>query len=127
MKINLAKFVMFQVGEVSMIQSLTNVLSCKVGCLPFSYLGLPLGAKFKSKVIWNLMMERISAWLNSWKAPLLSKCGRLILIKSVLASIPNYYLSLFTIPASVAKRIESNFRNFLWNDLEVGRKYHLVD
>lgn len=90
---------MFQVGDVGMIQILANVLGCEVGFLPSSYPGLPLGAKFKSEVIWNLMPERISSLLNSWKTPLLSKGGRLVLNNSTLVSIPNYFLTLFTISA----------------------------
>lgn len=125
MKIKLAKCLVFQVGDVDAIQRLANVLGCKVGSLP-SYLGFPLGAKFKSKVIWNPVIECILFQLNSWKAPFLSKDGRLILVKSVLASIPNYDL-LFTISVLVAKIIESYFRSFLWNDLEECCKYHLVN
>lgn len=63
-------------------------------------------------------MERIFNRPDSWIALLLSKGGRLTLIKTVLASISNYYLSLFTILGSVAKKTEACFRNFLWNDSE---------
>lgn len=50
-----------------------------------------------------------------------------MLLKSTLASIPNYYLSLVTIPRSVARVIEARFRNFLWNDDVDHHNYHLVD
>lgn len=53
--------------------------------------------------------------------------GRLTLLKATLASIHNYYLSLFTILASVAVRIESVFCKFLWNDMEDHYRYHLVN
>lgn len=49
------------------------------------------------------------------------------MLKATLASIPNYYLSLFSILRSVAERIESFFRKFLWNDEEELHRYHLVD
>ena len=39
--------------------------------------------------------------------------GRLTLLKSMLPSIPTYYLSLFTIPTRVANRIEKLQRDFL--------------
>lgn len=127
LKVNLAKSEMFSVGEVASITSLADVLGCKVGALCLSYLGLHLGSKFKSKAIWNPVMEHIGVRLNSWKTSLLCKGRSLTLIKSTLASIPIYYLSLFTILASVAKEMGVNFRNFLWNDCMEDKKYHLVD
>lgn len=48
-------------------------------------------------------------------------------LKATLASIPNYYLSLLTIPGSIAGVIEVRFRNFLWNDEMDHHRYHLVD
>lgn len=45
----------------------------------------------------------------SWKTTLLSKGSRLALLKATLTSIPNYYLSLFTILVSVVNKIEEKF------------------
>lgn len=63
--------------------------------LPASYLGLPLGAPFKSKAMWDPVINRISLHLDSWKATLLSKGGTLTLLKATLAFIPNYYLYFY--------------------------------
>lgn len=71
------------------------------------------------------MVEKIR--FDSWKVDLLSKAGGLTLIKSSLPSIPNYFLFLFTIPTSVANKIEMWFNNFLWNDSVEHHRYHLVD
>jgi hypothetical protein len=67
---------------------------------------------------WNIV------WL--WKRPLLSKGGRVTLIKSTLANIPTYYMSLFKIPVKVANRIEKLQRDFLWGGVGEEFKYHLV-
>ncbi|KAG2707779.1 hypothetical protein I3760_05G162800 [Carya illinoinensis] len=58
----------------------------------------------------------------------LSKGGRLTLIKSTLSNLPTYFLSLFSIPASVATRIEKLQRDFLFGGGGVGDefKFHLV-
>lgn len=106
---------------------LTWIFCCKIGCLPTTYLGLPLGANYKSKVLWESVIEKISSRLDSWKAHLFSKGGRLILIKATLVVISNYFLSLFTITVSMANRIESMFRRFLWHDEVEHHKYHLVE
>lgn len=44
----------------------------------------------------------------------LSKEGKVTLIRSMLASVLSYYMSLFVIPSSVAAQIERMQRNFLW-------------
>ena len=64
--------------------------------------------------------------LSRWKHLYLSKDGRLMLFKSTLSSLPTYFLSLFTIPKSVAARLESIQRNFLWGSFEGSFKYPLV-
>lgn len=127
LKINFAKSEMFQIGEVSNIRDLAWILGCKIGFLPSLYLGLPLGASYKSKMVWGSVVYRISLRLDSWKAALLSKGGRLTLLKSTLASIPNYYLSSFTIRGAVANDIKVKLRNFLWNDMKNQHRYHLVE
>lgn len=75
---------MFQIGKVPNINDLAWILGCKVGSLPSSYRGLLLGANFKSKRVWGPVLDRISTRLDSWKAALLSKGGKLTLLKSTL-------------------------------------------
>lgn len=75
LKINLDKSVLFQVGNVGDIESLAWIPGYKIGYLLSSYLGLPLGATYKSKVIWDPVIEKTSSRLEAWKVPLLSKGG----------------------------------------------------
>jgi len=56
----------------------------------------------------------------------ISKGGRVTLIKSTLANLPTYYMSLFPLPASIANRIVKLQRNFLWGGLGEEFKFHLV-
>lgn len=50
----------------------------------------------------------------------------MILIKSVMSSLPIYYLSLFKIPVGVAKEIEKMQSPCLWGGLDLRRKVHLA-
>ena len=59
LKINLAKLEMVSMGQVPDIDVLANIMGCNITHLPMSYLGLPLGAKFKSKQIWDLISKQI--------------------------------------------------------------------
>jgi hypothetical protein len=118
LRINLEKSELVPIGEVGDVESFAHILSCRIGSLPMTYLGLPLGASFKSHSIWNGVIEKVERKLASWKKLYLSKGGRVTLIHSTLSSIPTYYLSLFLIPVSVAKKLEWLQREFLWNGME---------
>ena len=105
LKVNLSKSEWVAVGAVHNFELLVAVLGCKQGSLPLKYLGLPLGAKYKDKTIWNPILEKMERKLAGWEKLYLSKGGRVTLIKSTLSNLPTYFLSLFPIPASVANRI----------------------
>lgn len=105
-----------------------EILGCKVGSFPVSYLGLPLCPGHINKSVKNLVViERIENKLSSWKASYLSLRGRVTLIKSSLSNLPIYFLSVFKCPASVASRKEKLQREFLWQGENPEKKFHLVD
>jgi hypothetical protein len=90
---------------VDNVDSLAS-MDCGVSSLPLKYLGLPLGASFKAKSIWDGVVGKIERRLASWKWMYLSKGGRVTFIKSTLSNLLTYFLSLFPIFASVANCIE---------------------
>ena len=59
LKVNVGKSEIVPVGEVRNLDALAHILCCKVGCLPMSYLGIPLGAHYKNSSIWNPIIERM--------------------------------------------------------------------
>ena len=59
-------------------------------------------------------MDKIKARLSAWKGKCLSLAGKVCLVKSVLTSIPLFYLSIFKAPLSVCKKISSIQRRFIW-------------
>ena len=105
LKVNVLKTEMVPIGEFHNVHALADILGCRIGTLPMTYLGMPLGASHKSPTIWNLILEEIERKLAGWKKLYLSKGGRLTLLKSTLSSLLTYFLSLFTIPMHVANKI----------------------
>jgi len=126
LKVNLAKSALIPIGEVPDLPQLALFFGCGVDSLPSTYLGLPLGASYKSKIVWEPVIEKFQRRLAGWKSKLLSKGGRLTLVQSALWSIPIYYASLFTIPASISGQLEKIMRDFPWATNEVETGFHWV-
>lgn len=60
----------------------------------------------------------MSKKLAGWKSKILSKGGKVTLVKAMLASIQVYFLSLLVILRKVAQNIEKLQQNFLWSGWE---------
>ncbi|KAL6329280.1 hypothetical protein AAG906_015483 [Vitis piasezkii] len=98
---------------VETLEDVASVMRCRVGKLPTSYLGLPLGATFKSPRVWDARQY-------------LSKGGRLTLIKSTLSTLLIYLMSLLVIPRKVYARLEKIQRGFLWGGGALEKRPHLI-
>ena len=126
LKINLDKSELIPVGRVSNVVELASVIGCKVGVLPTTYLGLPLGAAHNSMVAWDGIEKRFRKRLALWKKQHISKGGRLTLVKSGLASLPIYFMSLFRMSRRVRLRLEKIQRDFLQSGRALESKPHIV-
>ncbi|KAJ0508909.1 putative RNA-directed DNA polymerase [Helianthus annuus] len=113
------------VGEAE-TQAMAEILNCGMGSLPFTYLGVPIGANMKRAVYWQPVVDKFHKKLSSWKANTLSFAGRVTLTKAVLGSLPSYYLSLFLAPKSIVKKLESIRRSFIWGRTNLKNKINWV-
>jgi len=71
------------------------------------------------------VVDKLIKRIAGWKGKLLSIAGKLTLLKSCLASIPIYLLSVIKFLKWAIENINSHMTNFLWNDQEGKHKYHL--
>ena len=94
LKMNVRKSEIVPIGEVSNIQTLANILQCRVGSLPMIYFGMPLGTLYKTTSIWNPILERMEKKLLGWKRLYLSKDGRLTLYFSCYSFFNNTFFLL---------------------------------
>ncbi|GKE01280.1 RNA-directed DNA polymerase, eukaryota, reverse transcriptase zinc-binding domain protein [Tanacetum coccineum] len=67
---------------------------------------------------WNEVVDRVKAWLSNWKMKALSIGGRLTLLKSILGSMPIFHMSIFRVPLSVLRMLES-IRSHFFNGHEL--------
>ena len=104
LKVNVAKSEMVPIGEVNNANALAEILGCRVGALPMTYLGMPLGASHKSPSIWNPILEKIKRKLAGWTKLYLSKGGRMTLLKSTLSSLPTYFFISIHHPYTCGKQ-----------------------
>ena len=86
------------------------------------YLGLPpLVGRGKRKAF-NRIKDQVGRKIARWKGKLLSNAGREILIKAVAQATPTYTMSIFKLPDSLCKDLNSMMGNFWWGQKEKERK-----
>ncbi|XP_015945213.1 uncharacterized protein LOC107470339 [Arachis duranensis] len=74
--------------EEQWVQRMCRLWGCKEDTLPMKYLGVPLGANPRLVKTWKPIIDKVEEKLSLWKAKVLNKAGKLVLIKSVLNSLP---------------------------------------
>ena len=75
---------------------------------------------------WDVIINKFSSKLSHWKARMITVCGRLSLIKSVLNSLPTYFMSLYMAPVSICSKLESMRNNFFIGGERVAKKMSWV-
>ncbi|GAU49411.1 hypothetical protein TSUD_407260 [Trifolium subterraneum] len=108
LKVNFNKSMLVGVNiSESWLNEAASALHCNVGKIPFLYLGLSIGGDPRRLSFWEPVLSRIKKRLSGWKSRFLSFGGRLILLKSVLTSLPVYALSFFKAPSGVWRGVGS--------------------
>ncbi len=107
--------------EEQKVENLSGLLGCKVGTLPFTSLGLPMGTTRPRVVDFAPLVDRIERRLTA-SSVFLPYGGRLTLINSVLSSIPTYYMCTLQLPKTVILAIDSVRRHCLWRGSDLTQK-----
>ncbi|GKC19136.1 RNA-directed DNA polymerase, eukaryota, reverse transcriptase zinc-binding domain protein [Tanacetum coccineum] len=119
LKLNLHKSNLFGIGVDPLeVSNSALVTGCQAQCLPFSYLGLPIGSNMARVNSWVPIVNKFNNRLSRWKSSMLSIGGRSTLISSVLGSLGIYFLSIFPMPTQVNNSLEKIRSNFFWGSTE---------
>ncbi|GJR31837.1 hypothetical protein Tco_1108069 [Tanacetum coccineum] len=98
--------------ESSKVREAAEKLGCLILRTPFTYLGTKVGDNMNRVLAWQEVIDKVKNRLSNWKMKALSIGGRLTLLKSVLGSIPLFYMSIYKTPMSVLKDLEAIRRRF---------------
>jgi len=103
------------------LSHLASTFGCRVGSMPFTYLGLPLGTTRPSVQDFTPLLTRMERRLSGFNR-FLSYQGRLILVNSVLSALPTYYMCTLSIPIQVLEQIDRFRKHCIWSKGDVNRK-----
>ena len=127
LKINFHKSELYCFGKARDDQEeYRRIFGCELGSLPFRYLGIPIHHRKLLNKEWKIVEDRFEKKLAAWVAKMLSYGDRLVLINSVLTSLPMFLLSFFEIPKGVRKRLDFYRSRFFWQSDQLKRKYRLT-
>jgi hypothetical protein len=104
--------------EDSSILTVSNTLPCTISDFPCTYLGLPLSIKRLRRIDLIPWIEKIADKLPGWKARLMNRAGRIIMVRFVLSAIPIYLLIAINVPKWFLKAIDKIRKGFLWKGRE---------
>lgn len=89
------------------------------------YLGSHIDEAPRSRRIFEIIMEKLHDRLQGWKSNLLSQAARVVLIKSVLSSLPLYHLSYFRLSQIEAHKCDMVLSNFFWGNSQGKNSPHM--
>ena len=98
-----------------------GLMNCQQGSFPFTYLGLPLGTTKPSLEYFLTMVQKVERRLCGI-TNFLNYGGKLEMVKSVLASMPVFFMCTLEIPVTILEQLNNYFRHCLWRKPDMGDK-----
>ncbi|KAL6145048.1 hypothetical protein ACLB2K_055736 [Fragaria x ananassa] len=95
---------------------IVNILGIQQKSTIGKYLGIHNVACWKDPINSKELILKISNKLAGWKKNTLSHAGRVTLIKTNLAGMPNHVMSCFNCDKRTTKAVDKESRSFLWGD-----------
>ncbi|KAK1301617.1 hypothetical protein QJS10_CPB12g00558 [Acorus calamus] len=83
-----------------------DMIGIPAGALPVKYLGIPLFAGALTHSLCLPLIDKVHRRLQAWSGALLSKAGKLELLKSVLQSFSIYWTAAFMLARKTHKTLE---------------------
>jgi hypothetical protein len=108
-------------------QNFSRSLGYRLGKFPMKYLGVPVHYnKLRKEDLQPIIYKNLKKF-TGWRGRLLNHVVKLELVRSVLASIPLYLLSVIKFPKWAITLIKSQMSHCLRDDYEGHHKYQLAN
>jgi hypothetical protein len=121
LRVNYAKSALMSINiSDDQLQSLALSFGCAVGSLPFTYLGLPMGTTKPTIHDLSPLVGLVERRLNA-SARFLNYGGRLEFVRSVLSTLPTFFMSSLKLQKTIIEICNRAQRHCLWAKEEESR------
>jgi hypothetical protein len=96
------------------IDTILQPSGLQITSLPCTYLGMPLSLRRLRRIDIQPLIDKIAARLGHWKGKLMSKAGRLTLLRVVLSALPVFLMTTHPLSAWAVAQIDKLRRAWLW-------------
>ncbi|XP_058734023.1 uncharacterized protein LOC131605715 [Vicia villosa] len=104
-------------------ETMSQASGFEEGKLLMKYLGVPITYKRLTINQYMPLIEKIVHRLKHWIVNLLSYSGRIMLVKSVILAIAQYWMQCIPLPQTVIEKIDRLCRTFIWTgNTELSKK-----
>ncbi|KAM0834610.1 hypothetical protein ACQ4PT_063479 [Festuca glaucescens] len=101
-------------GTILDKEAVGQALHCNIVDFPIRYLGLQLALRPLTKAQWQPMLDAAMHIMPAWQRGMISRPGRLTLVKAVITARPVHHLLVLEVPCWVLEELEKNLRGFFW-------------
>lgn len=93
----------------------------------FKYLGIPILKTNPKLAHWLPLLDNLKLCIQAWGATWLNLTGKVVLLKSILTSLPIYQNLILLAPKTIVIKIDVVLRRLMWEGGRKNeRKLHLV-
>jgi hypothetical protein len=127
LRINFHKSEVMVLGSTDLEQeAIANLLNCKKGSFPFTYLGLPISDRAIKASDWGPLTTRVGRRADPWMGKFMSSAARLTLINACLSNLPLHAMGVYLLGEGVHAEFRKHRARFFWEANGPRRKYHWV-
>ena len=127
LRINFHKSEVMVLGNPDLDQQrIANMLNCKLGTFPFTYLGLPISDRALTAGDWGPLPMKVAKRADPWMGNMMSAPARLTLIDACLSSLPLHAMGVCLLGDGVHGVMNKHRARFFWGDSRTRRRYHWV-